>query len=251
MLEPRPGRRRRQGCDPLGDGNQASPEPCSSPNRYSPRVTRVLVIGAGGHARVCIEALCDAPGCEVVGCVSKTGEQLTSSDVDVVGSDEQLEELVRTLDVSHLFVAITNNRVRAEFIQRCLAIGMPLISAISRGAYISNSAVVGAGTLVAAGGIINTGARVGSGVIISPNASIGYDSIIGNNSHVASGVAIGGAVLIGDQALIGIGARIVPAVSIGASATVGAGSVVVRDVPARTVVMGSPARRVERARPRR
>lgn len=200
---------------------------------------------------MCIEALLDAPGCELVGCVSKTGEQLTSADVDVVGSDEQLEELVGAHDVAHGFVAITNNRVRAEMIQRCVAMGLPLIAAISRGAYVSHTAVIGAGTLVAAGGVVNTGARIGIGVIISPNASIGYDSIIGDNAHVASGVAIGGAVLIGEQALIGIGARVVPAVSIGARATVGAGSVVVRDVPARTVVMGSPARRVERSRPRR
>lgn len=209
------------------------------------------MIGAGGHARVCIEALTDAPGCEVVGCVSRSGEQVTSADVNVVGSDEQLEQLARSLDVSHMFVAITNNRMRSEYILRCEATGIPLISAISRGAYVSNTAVVGAGTLVAAGAVVNTGARVGCGVIISPNASIGYDSIVGDNTHVASGVAVGGAVLIGDQVLIGIGARVVPAVSVGSGATIGAGSVVVRDVPARTVVMGSPARRVERSRPRR
>ena len=211
----------------------------------------MLVIGAGGHARVCIEALQDDPSCDVVGCVSKTGEQTTTTDVQVVGTDEHLDDLVRTLAVTHVFVAITNNRTRAEFNHRCTAAGLALADAVSRGAYVSHTAVVGAGTLLAAGAVVNTGARLGTGVIINPNASIGYDSIIGNNAHIASGVAIGGAVLIGEEVLIGIGARVVPGVSIGAGATVGAGSVVVRDVPARTVVMGSPARRVERSRPRR
>ena len=214
---------------------------------------RVLVIGVGGHARVCIEALQDDPSCEIVGCVSKTGDPATATttEVQVIGTDEQLDDLVRALDVTHVFVAITNNRTRADFIHRCTAGGLALADAVSRGAYVSHTAVVGAGTLLAAGAVVNTGARLGSGVIINPNASIGYDSIIGDNAHVASGVAIGGAVLIGEQVLIGIGAQVVPGVSIGAGATVGAGSVVVRDVPARSVVMGSPARRVERSRARR
>lgn len=214
-------------------------------------MSRVVVIGAGGHARVCIEALRDAPGYEIVGCISKTGEAMTHSGVNIIGTDEELEELSRHHGVTHAFVAITNNRVRAEMAQRCALAGLALATAVSRGAYVSHSSVIGGGALLAAGAVVNTDTRLGEGVIVNTNASIGHDSIIGNNSHIAPGVAMGGSVLIGTQVLIGIGARIVPGVSIGDSATVGAGSVVVRDVPARTLVVGSPARRVERTRSRR
>lgn len=219
--------------------------------------SRVLVIGAGGHARVCIEALLDTPDCEVVGCVSKTGESVASLGIDlgpgtagvqVVGTDEQLDQLVAELAVTHLFVAITNNRVRAEFVRRCELSGLALANAVSRGAYVSRWATVGNGTLLAAGAVVNTSARVGNSVIVNTNASVGHDSIIGDGSHIGPGVAMGGTVLIGTQVLIGLGARVVPGISIGDGATVGAGSVVVRDVPARTVVVGSPARRIERSR---
>jgi acetyltransferase-like isoleucine patch superfamily enzyme len=49
-------------------------------------------------------------------------------------------------------------------------------------------------------------------------------------------------VIVGDNVWIGNRAIILPGVTIGDGAVVGAGSVVTRDVPARTVVAGNPAR---------
>src|SRR5690606_7684339 len=48
--------------------------------------------------------------------------------------------------------------------------------------------------------------------------------------------------LVQRRASIGSGAVILPGVTIGSEAIVGAGSVVTRDVPARTIVVGNPAR---------
>ncbi len=49
-------------------------------------------------------------------------------------------------------------------------------------------------------------------------------------------------VSIGDRAFVGMGAMVLPGVTIGDGAIVGAGSVVTRNVAARTVVAGNPAR---------
>lgn len=49
-------------------------------------------------------------------------------------------------------------------------------------------------------------------------------------------------VIVGDNVWIGNRAIVLPGVTIGDGAVVGAGSVVTRDVPARTVVAGNPAR---------
>jgi UDP-perosamine 4-acetyltransferase len=212
---------------------------------------RVLVIGAGGHARVCIEALLDTAGCVVVGCVSKNGESIQDpfAGVAVVGADENLGDLIVDHAVTHAFIAVTNNRVRAAMLGRCAELGVPVASAISRSAQISPSATIGSGALLAMGSVVNTLARLGAGVIVNTNASVGHDCIIGEATHVAPGVAMGGNVMIGQQVLIGIGARIVPSTSIGDGAVIGAGSVVLRDVPAGAVMIGNPARRVQRRRP--
>ena len=212
---------------------------------------RVLVIGAGGHAKVCIEALTDAPDCVVVGCVSKNGESIQDpfAGVSVVGADENLADLIIDHAVTHAFIAVTNNRVRAAMLRRCAQLGVPVASAVSRGAFVSQSATVDVGALLAAGSVVNTCARLGAGVIVNTNASVGHDCIIGEATHIAPAVGMGGNVMIGQQVLVGIGARIVPSISIGDGAIIGAGSVVLRDVPPGAVMMGNPARRVQRRRP--
>ena len=49
-------------------------------------------------------------------------------------------------------------------------------------------------------------------------------------------------VSVGREAFVGMGAILMPGTSVGEFSIVGAGSVVTRDVPARTVVVGNPAR---------
>ncbi|MET0292557.1 MAG: DapH/DapD/GlmU-related protein, partial [Steroidobacteraceae bacterium] len=49
-------------------------------------------------------------------------------------------------------------------------------------------------------------------------------------------------IVIGRNVWIGAGALVLPGVTIGDDALIGAGSVVTRDVPAGTTVVGNPAR---------
>lgn len=58
----------------------------------------------------------------------------------------------------------------------------------------------------------------------------------------ASGLEFGRPISIGTNVWIGAGSIILPGVSVGDDAIIGAGSVVTRDVPARSTVVGNPAR---------
>ncbi|MFL5346379.1 MAG: serine O-acetyltransferase [Hyalangium sp.] len=100
-------------------------------------------------------------------------------------------------------------------------------------AYLPDEAEIGEHTVLGYSGI---------GVFIHPRARIGRHCLI---SHFVSLGGMGGkegAPVLGDYVRIGTGARILGPVRIGDFAVVGANSVVVRDVPAGTVVFGIPAR---------
>jgi UDP-perosamine 4-acetyltransferase len=202
----------------------------------------VLLIGAGGHARVCLEALLDDPAQTVIGAVSRDGRGAADLGVPMLGTDEALPTTAQRLGIQRAFVAIGDNTARAAVAARWAATGLPLASAISRFALPSRSAVLEQGVALLPGAVVNAATVIGEGTIVNTNASIDHDCRVGRFAHIAPGTAIGGDVVIGDGVFIGLGARVLPGVTIGAGAIVGAGAVVVHDVPAGALVVGCPAR---------
>ena len=84
------------------------------------------------------------------------------------------------------------------------------------------------------------------GLTIQDGALIGHNVVIATLNHPLDPAhranAVPAPVVIGEGAWIGSNATILPGVTVGDGAVVAAASVVTRDVPAGTVVVGSPAR---------
>jgi sugar O-acyltransferase (sialic acid O-acetyltransferase NeuD family) len=125
-------------------------------------------------------------------------------------------------------------------LQRDKLIGSPS-NVVHPRAFISPTAILGAGVFVGPGAIVHPRARVRDHAIINTAAVIEHDCEIGENTHVAPAAALGGGVQIGPDCLIGLGSRVLPTVKIGRGAVVGAGAVVVRDVAPGATVVGVPA----------
>ena len=205
-------------------------------------LVRIVMIGAGGHARVCLEALADLPTHLVIGAASNDGVAIDGFGVPMLGLDADLAALASTHRVDQWFVAIGDNAAREQATERVRAIGGSLATAISRDARLSRTAVIDAGVVLMPGAIVNAATTIGAGAIVNTNASVDHDCTVGAFAHIAPGVAIAGGVTIGAGALVGIGARVLPGLTIGEGAVVGAGAVVVRDVAPWAVVAGVPAR---------
>jgi|TARA_B100001964_G_scaffold208653_1_gene241472 acetyltransferase-like isoleucine patch superfamily enzyme len=108
---------------------------------------------------------------------------------------------------------------------------------IGQNCYIDNGVVIGERCKIQNGVNIYSGATIGNEVFIGPSVTFT------NDLHPnATGEWTVTPTVIADGASIGANATIVCGVVIGEGALVGAGSVVIDDVPARTLVVGNPAR---------
>jgi UDP-perosamine 4-acetyltransferase len=203
---------------------------------------RVLLIGAGGHARVCLEALLDDGATEVIGAVSADGSGVASLGVPMLGRHDELEKITSGSGDITLCVAIGDNEARRSITSNITESGHAVTQAISRFAMVSVTAICGDGVQLLPGSVVNAATLIGNGTIVNTNASIDHDCLVGAFVHVAPGVAIGGGVTIGDLAFVGLGARVLPGVTIGAGARIGAGAVVIADVEPGVTVVGVPAR---------
>jgi serine O-acetyltransferase len=99
---------------------------------------------------------------------------------------------------------------------------------------------------------IHPAAKIGPGLFIDHGMGvvIGETAEVGENVTLLHGVTLGGTSLkkekrhptLGDNVVVGAGAGIFGAFTIGAGSRIGAGSVVVREVPPNSVVVGVPGR---------
>lgn len=203
----------------------------------------VVVLGAGGHAKVVIEIL-RANGETVDYCVSGTHGAETCVGVSVLEGDEHLPTL-RQKGYCRAFVAIGSNAIRQRVADVVRRVGFQLINAISPHAIISPSVRLGVGIAIMAGAIINAASVIADLVIVNTGATIDHDCCIGRGVHIAPQCTLAGNVIVGEGAFLGTGATAIPRMQIGRRATVGAGAVVIRNIPDGAVAVGVPARVVK------
>ncbi len=217
-------------------------------------MTEIIVIGAGGHARVVIAEL-RAGGHRLAGLVdadpSLHGKELDG--VPILGGDAVAEarapaDVVLANAIGNRGVKVGDSAlgIRRAVFARYLARGYRFASVISPSAIVSPTAQLGHGCQIFAGAIIQPGAVIGANCIINTGAQVDHDCVIGAHSHITPGAVLCGTVTVGEEVHIGAGAVIVHNVTIGTRAMIGAGAVVVGDVPAGTTVLGNPARPVRR-----
>lgn len=104
--------------------------------------------------------------------------------------------------------------------------------------FIENKVVIGDRVTIKCGVQVWDGVSLENDVFIGPNVTFTNDPFPRSGQHLASHPPT----LVREWASVGANATVLPGLVIGRNAMIGAGAVVTRNVPARAIVVGNPAR---------
>lgn len=206
---------------------------------------KAVLIGAGGHARVMLDAARAGKRIDVVSVIdddpAKHGMLFEGLTIE---GDRSILPALRSRGVEAIVLGVGSTVVsptRRSLFEWALSIGLELPPVVHPSAVIAPTARIGRACAVFAGAILNPHVQLGDNVIVNTAAVLDHDVTIGAHAHAAPGARLAGGVIVGEGAHIGIGATVLQGVHIGRDVMVGAGAVVLHDLADGSRVAGVPA----------
>lgn len=187
------------------------------------KAASILLLGAGGHARSCIDVLEQEGRFAVAGLTGLAAEVGTSVlGYPVIGTDDDLPELLRACEAALVTVGqIKSPEIRIRLFTMIEAASSATPAIVSPRAYVSRHATVGEGSIVLHGAVVNAGARIGRNCIVNSLALVEHDAVIGDHCHIATTAAVNSGVRIGSGSFIGSGTVVRQGVGIGERCVIG------------------------------
>ena len=199
----------------------------------------VIVIGAGGHAKV-IADIVRKSGDNLVGFLDDSKEAGSEFfDAFILGKTDSYCEYPD----KEFIIAIGNNAVRQKIAEQMQDV--TFYTAVHPTAVIAEGVTVGEGTCVMANAVVNADAKIGKHCIINTASVVEHDNMILDYVHISPAAALAGTVTVGEKTHIGIGAKVKNNTDICADVIVGAGAVVVKNITEAGTYVGVPAGKVK------
>lgn len=206
---------------------------------------RIVIAGAGGFGRGVHSWITTSPGHlkeHNIKDVVFIDDGLSSPDTPVFSSIEAYEPL----ENDEVLCAIGNPKIRRDLTDSLTGRGSRFHTFVDDRAVLGSGVTVGEGTIICPGVVVSADASIGEHVHINFNCSIGHDVRLGAFATLSPSVNIMGEVNVGDAAFIGGSAAILPRIELGTKSTIGAGAVVIRSVGADAIMVGNPAKPIEK-----
>ncbi len=196
----------------------------------------ILLVGAGGHAKACIDVIEQEGRFSVVGLVGQADEVGSLIlGYPVLGTDADLPALLNKSRNALVTIGqITSPELRRRLFKVLEQMGYNLPTVISPIAFVSPHAKIGVGSIIMHGAIVNAGAVVGRNCILNSKALVEHDAIIGDHCHISTGALINGTAHIGTGTFVGSGSGVRQCLNVGEHSIIGMGQQVIVDCDAET-----------------
>lgn len=205
----------------------------------------LILVGAGGHARSCIDVLECLDAFAIAGCVGVEREVgAFVAGYPILFTDAEFER--RASEFSRVLIALGQLRTpdpRISLFDRLSSLGCAFPPVISPRAYVSRRAIIGDGTIVMHGAVVNAHARIGRNCIVNSNALVEHDAVVDDHCHVATAAVLNGGVRVGSGSFVGSGALVLQGVSIGKRCVIAMGCSVRKDCEDGSFVSGRGQRK--------
>ena len=202
---------------------------------------KLVLIGAGGHAKSCISCI-ESSNYQISGFLDipeKVGSFFEN--YPIIGTDEDFEKLnIKGYGFLLSIGQIESSNQRKKIYNKLKSINARLPQITAKTAMVSNTAVIGQSTIVMQKALVNSSAIIGVNCIINTGAIIEHDCNISDHTHISTGAIINGSCIIGSDCFVGSGSVIKNNLTICNKVIIGAGSVVLHNIVKPGVYAGNP-----------
>lgn len=212
------------------------------PNEAAPPL---ILLGAGGHAKVLLALVQAARRCVIGVCDPQLAAEGLKHwrGVPVLGGDDTVydhrpDQVGLINGVGQLVGSSSRARLYIAMCQR----GYHFPALVHPTAWVADDVKLSDGVQVMAGVSIQPDSTIGENSIINTQASVDHDCYIGEHVHVAPGATLCGGVHVGAGAFIGTGSVILQGLTVGSEAVVGAGMTLTRHLAASHTPIGAASR---------
>lgn len=207
---------------------------------------KILLIGAGGFAKVIVDTIEAAGIYEIAGFVDNERMNEEYRSYKVIGSDCDLDSFYRQ-GISNAVIAIGFlgcADTRRNIFKKLKEIGFSMPPVIDPTAVIASDVMIGEGTYIGKHAVVNAEAKIGKMCIINTSSVIEHECSVEDFSHVSVGAVACGQVKIGSDVFVGSNATIIQGRKIVNNCIIGAGAVVTTNITKEGTYIGVPARMV-------
>lgn len=209
---------------------------------------RIVIVGAGGHGRECIDIARRAHRhdvlLEVVDDDPGAAARLAPLGVEYLGTTAAFGQLVDGIRRG-VVVAMGLPSVRRSVVQRVREVAAATCTEaalVDPAAVVSEHFSAGPGLVVFPHAFVSTNVEFGQHCHLNVGAAVSHDCVLGEFVTLSPGVMLNGAVTVGNDVFFGTRAVVLPGLTIGDGAVIGAGAVVTTDVLPGQTLVGVPAR---------
>ncbi|MBQ4819548.1 NeuD/PglB/VioB family sugar acetyltransferase [Aquimarina sp. MMG016] len=210
-----------------------------------------VIIGAGTQGQVYASYLKEA-GINIIGFIDDNpdleGQEVIG--IPVLGKYEDLFLDEFKSKIQDVYCPIGVNAVRVEYLSTLKKEGYGIPSFLHHTVSIAPDVTIGEAVYMLAGNIVMPHTNIGNYIMINMDSTIAHHVTLEDGVFMSSGVNIGALINVRENAYVGMGVTAMTGVKeIGRDTLIGAGTVIIKDVPEYTTVVGNPARVIKTKQP--